>query len=440
VYLIAPNWLTDTYVEDEWKPRAGLTLNIGLRYEYQWKVFDQGRDLSNSTIFPTTGTATSLAPLVDFSKRGDKNNFGPRVGLAWDLNNDGKTVARAGYGVYYNPMNTQAELSEIQNYRQLNATIANPTYPDPYGGRDPISFVATTPQNIAVEANNLQNLKSAAYTVGMSRELGAALAIHADYVYNKMTDAPMAIDVNPRSGGTTGNRPLPQFGRVLQTQSIGFANYKALLMRLEKRLSHHYSYTVSYTLASTYGNINNIGPTATITDSGNPQFDLGPNNTDRRNALVASGSFQLPADVTLGSVFTYRSTQPFSAIAGVDLNGDANVTDYVPGTTRNLFNRSGADAALAAVNAFRASRTPALAPISASQINTNEYYDVDVLATKAITLGSGRRVELIGQVFNLFNRTNLLAAWQTNALSPAFGTISSAANKRQAEIALRFAF
>jgi len=439
----------DTYAEDEWKPRAGLTLNLGLRYEYQAKVFDQGRNLNDTTIFPTTGTATSLAPLVDFSKRGDKNNFGPRIGLAWDLKNDGKTVVRAGYGVYYNPMNTQAELSEIQNYRQLNATIANPTYPDPYGGRDPISFVSTSPQNIAVQANNLQNLKSVAYTGGFSRELGAALAIHTDYVYNKMTDAPMAIDVNPLPGSfnnatgrfvATGSRALQQFGRVLQTQSIGFANYKALLVRLEKRLDHHYMYTVSYTLASTYGNINNIGPTATITDSANPQFDLGPNNTDRRNALVASGSFQLPADVTLGSVFTYRSGMPFSAIAGVDLNGDANTTDYVPGTTRNVFNRSGADAALAAVNAFRASRTPALGPISASQINTNEYYDLDLLATKAITLGSGRRVELIGQVFNLLNRTNLLGAWQTNALSPAFGTISSAANKRQAEVAIRFAF
>jgi hypothetical protein len=363
---------------------------------------------------------------------------GPRVGLAWDLNNDGKTVVRAGYGLYYNVMNTQAELSEIQNYRQLNATIANPTYPDPYGGRDPISFVSSGVQNIAVEANDLQNLKSAAYTGGLSRELGAALAIHGDVVYNKMTDVPMAIDINPRSGGATGTRPLPQFGRVLQTQSIGWANYKALLLRLEKRLDHNYMYTVSYTLASGYGNVSSSSFLSTVTDSGNIAFDNGPNNSDRRNALVASGSVMMPAQVTLGAVFTARSTMPFSAIAGVDLNGDANVTDYVAGTTRNLFNRGGQDAALAAVNAYRASRN--LAAIPASQINTNEYYNVDLRASKAITLHASRRVELVAQVFNLFNRTNLLAAWQTNALSPAFGTISSAANKRQAEVAIRFAF
>ncbi|PYR75507.1 MAG: hypothetical protein DMF87_20375 [Acidobacteria bacterium] len=438
VGLWAPNVLWDTYVEDEWKPAAGLTLNLGLRYEYEAKVFDQGRDLNDKTIFPTTGTSTSLAPLVDFSNRGDKNNFGPRAGLAWDLKNDGKTVVRAGYGLYYNPMNTQSELSEIQNYRQLNAVIANPPYPDPYGGRDPISFVSSGVQNIAVEANDLENLQSAAYTGGVSRQLGAALAIHVDGVYNKMTKVPMAIDINPRSGGTTGVRPLPQFGRVLQTQSIGWTNYKALLLRLEKRLDHNYMYTVSYTLASTEGNVSSSSFLSTVTDSAHIAYDEGPNNSDRRHALVASGSVLLPYEINLGAVFTARSTMPFSAIAGQDLNGDANITDYVLGTTRNVFNRGGQAAALAAVNAYRASRN--LAAIPESQISTNEFYGVDLRASKSLRLSATQRVELIAQVFNLLNRTNLLATWTTNALSSSFGSITSAANKRQAELAIRFVF
>ena len=438
VALYAPNVMWDTYVEDEWKPAAGLTLNLGLRYEYQAKVFDQGRDLNDKNIFPTTGTATSLAPLVDFSHRGDKNNFGPRVGLAWDLKNDGRTVVRAGYGLYYNPMNTQSELSEIQNFRQFTATIANPTYPDPYGGRDPLAFVATGVQNIAVQANDLENLQSAAYTGGFSQGLTSALAIHIDGVYNKMSKVPMAIDVNPRSGGATGTRPLPQFGRVLQTQSIGKADYKALLVRLEKRLDHNYMYTVSYTLAGTNGNISSSSFLSTVTDSQFIEYDNGPNNSDRRHAVVASGSVLLPYDVVLGAVFSARSTMPFSALAGVDLNGDANITDYVPRTARNVFNRGNDTDVMALVNAYRA--TTGLASLAVSQINTNEYYGLDVRASKSIPISAGRKVELIGQVFNLLNRTNLLAAWQTNALSSSFGIISSAANKRQAELAVRFSF
>src|SRR6185503_2594739 len=411
VPLYAPNVLWDTYAEDEWKPAAGVTLNLGVRYEYQAKVYNQGRDLNDKEIFPTTGTATSLAPLVDFSHRGDKNNFSPRVGLAWDLKNDGRTVARAGYGLYYNVMNTQLELSEIQNYRQLNAVIANPSYPDPYGGRDPISFVSAGVQNIAVQANDLENLQSAAYTGGVSQSLTSALAIRVDGVYNRMTKVPMAIDINPRSGGTTGLRALPQFGRVLQTQSIGFADYKALLVRLEKRLDHNYMYTVSYTLAGTNGNVSSSSFSSTVTDS---------------------------AHIVFGAAFTARSTMPFSAIAGTDLNGDANITDYVPGTTRNVFNRGNDAEMMARVNAYRA--TVGMAALPASQINTNEFYGLDVRASKSIRLATDRRVELVAQVFNVLNRTNLLAAWQTNARSAAFGTITSAANMRQAELAVRFSF
>ncbi|MBI4887761.1 MAG: hypothetical protein HY824_11760, partial [Acidobacteria bacterium] len=438
VGLYAPNVLWDTYVEDEWKPLAGLTLNLGLRYEYQAKIFNQGRDLNDKEIFPTTGTPTSLAPLVDFSRRGDKNNLGPRIGLAWDVKNDGRTVARAGYGLYYNPMNTQVELAEIQNFRQLNAVIANPTYPDPYGGRDPFAFVSTGVQNIATSANDLENLQSAAYTGGVSQGLGAALAIHVDAVYNRMTKVPMAIDINPRSGGATGARALPQFGRVLQTQSIGFMTYKALLARLEKRLDHNYMYMVSYTLASADGNVSSSSFSSTITDSAHPEYDRGPNNSDRRHALVASGSVLLPYDVVLGAVFTARSTMPFSAIAGVDLNGDANITDYVPGLTRNVFNRGNDTEMMAKVNAYRA--TAGLGPLPASQIDTNEYYGVDLRGTKSVRVGGGARVELVAQVFNLLNRKNLLAAWQVNARSNAFGTSVSAANMRQAELAVRVSF
>jgi hypothetical protein len=195
---------------------------------------------------------------------------------------------------------------------------------------------------------------------------------------------------------------------------------------------------VSYTLADTNGNVNNSGGTqSVVTDSAHINFDEGPNNNDRRHALVASGSVMLPGDVVLGGVFSARSTMPFSATAGIDINGDGNVTDYVPGTARNAFNRGNDAAALAAVNAWRAANS--LAAISPT-FSTNEFYSLDLRGSKAIPLTSGRRVELIGQVFNVLNRKNIVAAWTANALSPAFGTSVSAAAMRQAEIAIRFTY
>jgi len=79
-----------------------------------------------------------------------------------------------------------------------------------------------------------------------------------------------------------------------------------------------------------------------------------------------------------------------------------------------------------------------------SQIDTNECYGLDVRASKSVRLTSGRRVELIAQVFNLLNRTNLLfnvnSSIITNALASNFGQITSAYPKRQAELGIRFVF
>jgi hypothetical protein len=263
-----------------------------------------------------------------------------------------------------------------------------------------------------------------------------------------MRQGPMAIDINPRSGGTTGARALPQFGRILQTQSIGFADYKALLARLEKRFDNRYMYMISYTLMDSEGLVNNSngGTQSTVTHAEDINRDLGPNNNDRRHTLVTSGAVLLPYDINLSGVVTFRSTLPFSALAGIDLNGDANNTDYAPGTTRNVFNRGTNAEALAQVNAWRATRPPTalnprgLAPIDESQIDTNEFFSVDLRVTKAFVVSDRQRVEVIGQVFNLLNRTNLLPVWTNNSLSNVFGTITSASNMRQAEVALRFAW
>ena len=430
-----PNVYSDVYVQDEWRPVSTVTLSLGLRYEYQAKAFGQGLDLNDKEIFPTTGTNLQI-PFVDFEHRGDKNNIGPRLGLAWDMNK-GRSVLRAGYGIYYNPMNLFVTAGEWTNYRQPNINITNPSYPDPYMGLDPEAFASTAPQNIAISANGLENVQSLASTVGFSQQLSSTLGIHVDGVYNAMTKIPLAVDINPRSGLTTGPRPLPQFARIDENQSIGELTYKALMLRLDKRFDDRYTYLVSYTLAKSDGNLASPGISSRITQAENPALDSGPAANDRRHVVVASGSVLLPYDVTLGGVWTLRSTMPFSAIAGRDLNGDALVTDYVPGTTRAIGTRDN-ERMLEAVNAWRA--VNGLRPIAASQIDTNKYQAFDMRASKSFSLGGNRKLELIGQVFNLFGTDNLEAAWNTNALSDSFGRILQAFNRQQAELAVRVGF
>jgi carboxypeptidase family protein/TonB-dependent receptor-like protein len=423
-----PHHYYQAYVQDEWKAGGGLTLNLGLRYELDTLIWNEDRK-NDGSFYPR------ILPLVNFQNRGDNNNVSPRIGLAWDVRNDGKTVVRAGYGRLFNTIMNGTPGAEETTLRQTAISISNATYPDPYGGRSPASFASTAPPNIAIVDDNMVNPWADTVSLGASRQLGADMAINVDLVNTKSNAFNASVQINTPINGV---RPRPEWGRINQVQSIGWQKYRAMLVRLEKRLSSRYQYTVSYTLQKVEDNSFGATSTGTITDFYHPEYDAGYGNADRRHAMVASGAYLLPGDVTLGMVWTLRSTAPFSARAGVDLNADGANTDYVPGTHKGQGNR---DLDMGLVNAWRATR--GLGPINPAQISKNDYNRVDARVSKAFSLSGKRRIEGIFQIFNLFGRDNLGgigSSFQTNALSDSFGQLLTAQNRQQAEIAIRVMF
>lgn len=432
-----PHDYYQVYVQDDWRILSNVTLNLGLRYEIETKIWAEDRD--NNTFYPRP------LPFVDFASRGDTNNFSPRLGLAWDVRDDGRTVVRVSGGRQYNVIMNGVPQGELGALRQNSINIRNPSYPDPYGGRPPESFVSTAPPNITIMSDFAkdnpypdtawENPYSDMYTVGGSQEIGADLALHVDGVYIKSDkfNAGNQINERPFPGGPL---PYPQWGRINQIQSIGWQDYRALLMRLQKRLSNNYQYTISYTLARQEDNSFGNTSTGNVNNVYRPELDEGYGNADRRHGLVASGAMVVPWDITLGAVWTVRTSRPFTASAGVDLDGNRN-NDYVPGTKKGDGNRMDMGQFLGLVNAFRATRN--LAAIPESQIGSDKYNRMDVRVSKAFQFGVPR-VEVIGQVFNLFGTTNLGGIGftrQTNALSNAFGRILGAQPRQQGEIALR---
>jgi len=412
-----------TYVQDDWRVGSRLTLNLGLRYDLQYDSFNQNLDLS---VFPKT------IPYIDPASRGDLNNLQPRIGFAWDLMGNGRSVVRGAAGLYNRYQWNGVFNAERQNLLQTNIVIRNPTYPDPYGGKDPVVFASTAPPNITIVANDIRNPLAKILTAGVSREFFTNMGVSVDGVYTRTTGEVVSANINTQDPATRV-RPLPEWGRIIQNQSEGVRDYTALLTRVERRFSDRYTYLLSYTLAKTDDN-----GTGTFTDFYNPGLEWGAGTTDRRHSLVSSGSVMMPWDVLVGGVWTLRSTMPFSARAGRDLNADGATNDYVPGTSRNQGNR-GLD--MTTVNLYRSLN--GLAPIAESQIDSNRFNSVDMRVSKAFRLGGDQRVELIGQVFNVFGTDNLIAsggqgAWVDNALSDSFGRILSASNRQQAELALRF--
>jgi hypothetical protein len=429
VSTVDPSRYYVAFVQDDWKPRARLTFNLGLRWEYLWGPSNEGL---NPNDFPVT------LPYVDVAKRGHRTNFGPRTGVAWDVNGDGGTVVRGGWGIYYGHIRTLAAIEEYRNYHRQSITIPNPSYPDPYQGQNPASFiVSSSTPNITIADNGMRQPMAQQASAGFSRNLGGDFAIHADALYNHTRYDYKTLNVNFRNPATgltvLGMPPLANFGRIDRVQPTSDLTNRQVYVKVEKRYSHRYQYMASYT----YTNSRDNAPMARYIDTFT-SYDVGPSNGERRHAVVASGSFALPWDVTLGVVWTARSPLPWSATAGRDLNRDGFNTDLVPGTTRNSGSR---DLNLAAVNAWRAQN--GLAPISDAQIDSSRINIMDARLSKAFIF-SGRKVELLAQAFNLFNTRNLQAQFGSgrigNALSPVFGSIVSARPNFQAELALRFTF
>ena len=425
------------YVQDDWRIRENITLNLGLRYDLETKIW--GADRDNATFYRRP------LPFVDFASRGDTNNWSPRLGMAWDVRNDGQSVVRVSTGRVYNAIMNGVPQGELTALRQDQIIIINPSYPDPYGGRSPASFVSTAPPAITIMSDFAkdnpypdtawENPYSDMYDVGASQELGANLALHVDGVYIKSDKFNAANQIN-EARFLGGPVPYPQWGRITQIQAIGKQDYRALLMRLQKRLSNNYQYTLSYTLGRVTDNSFGATSTGAINNVYKPELDEGYSNADRRHSVVGSGAVRLPADVTLGAVWTFRTSRPFTAGAGVDLDGNRNL-DYVPGTKKGDGNRMDLTEFMGLVNTFRATR--GLAALPESQIENDSYQRVDLRISKSFVVG-GPRVELIGQVFNVFGTVNLGGIGvtrQTSALSSAFGKILGAQPRQQAELAMR---
>ena len=420
------------YLQDEWRPLSNLTLNLGVRYEVDTGVWNRNRD--NNTYYPTP------LPYVDFASRGDFNNFSPRFGLVWDPADDGMTVVRMGAGRQFNVIQNGIPGAETSFGQQFDIEIDNPSYPDPYGGLDPLTFASAGTPNIGIVSNDLVNPWSDMFTAGVSRELGASLALHVDGVYTDSKGFDVGHRINARDP-VTRLRPLTDWGNITEDRSVGWQKYRAMYVRLQKRFSNRHQYQVSYTLAKSTDNSFGTNNTGNRTDLNNPDLDEGYSLNDRRHGLVFSGAMDVGAGVTFGGVWTVRSEKPFNATAGRDLNGDGSNSDYVPGTSKGQGNRIDMGTFLGNVNTWRA--TQGRDPVTEADIDSDKYNRLDVRLSKSFDVGPSQRIELIGQLFNVFGTTNLGGVGfrrQQNSRSALFGQILGAQNRQEAEIAVRFVF
>lgn len=499
------------FIDDSFKIHPRFTLNYGLRYE-PFIPFDQkgGRHTSfmpgvQSTVVPDAPTGILFPGDPGLPSRltySDLNNFAPRLGVAWDITGNARTVVRAGYGVFYQQINgetthaaeapwrgtTQLRQGRIEDpFGSLGQTEPPPQSPGRFGCSAISEFpglrctLYPLPIRTVYTDPHLRTTYTHHFGASVQRQLGANLAVEASYVgkvgrklvgHNYFNAAPYInspITGQPPSLQNVEQR-VPFSPGIISAQSRVLGNffrseYHSLQLRVEKRMAQDFSFSASYALSKNDTN-QPENTTGLISNIPNP-FDLdslwGPSILDRRHVLAASWVWSPRRDYaspilratlngwTLTGFHRLQSGTPLVFTMGTDVaqNGilqpNGQYALLVPSATADDVRREHADTADMLAMYFNTSAFVPLANVPRGLYGNAQRgliygpgdVNSDIAILRYLSLGSDLRLQLRGEFFNAFNRTNFNNP-NTTLSSSTFGRITGAGPGRVVQLAAKF--
>jgi len=400
----------NAFVQDTWRVNNRLTLNLGVRWEYQ--KFPQPTETEvNGVAF--TGNPAYPAT-VTFHQ--DKNNFGPRVGFTYDLDGAQKTVVRGGWGRYYGRSSNSVISSALTNnavtfatYSFTSATAPGaPQYPNVFTAPPTVSGARPSIQYLAPDIERPE-INMAELT--LDRALGTDITVSASYLYSRGTHLPTFLDTNLPTASSTvdfivdgqnrgtfpfyrGTRPDANINNAIQVADIVESTYNAMVLQLNKRFSQGLLLTANYTLSKSEDTGQNsttfISNFATMVDPFNNEGERGPSAFDRRHRGVVS--FHYAPEFLWG--FQFGGTGTFES--GLPLNPTISINSGALTGTGAL--------STASVNGTGASNRAPFETRNAYRATGRK--TIDGRITKSFNVGGRRQLVALWEVFNIANWTN----------------------------------
>lgn len=352
--------LASLFVQDNWRAGKRLTLNLGLRYDYQ-------------------------------SITDDLNNFAPRMGFAFDVAGDGKTIVRGGAGVFYDQYYMyitrrfllQGVDSPTATYRLRFGQAGFPTFPDSLAA-PPAGATAVARDFIYLPGERLLNPYSLQFSLGVQRQLFNDWTLTADVLHSRTLKLMRVNDINATTPFNR-TRPYPTFAglsvnKIAVIENSSSSSYDALDLGLVRRFADRFQLEAHYVYSSALNYYMFFGEP----DTGIPanfglsdQIERGPSDFHQRHRFVSHGLLEMPFKMQLSFIATLASGLPVNPLTGEDTNGDGYRVDRPAGFARNSF------------------RTPMQMSFDAS-------------LAKRIALRENLQLELRADAFNIFNRSNFI--------------------------------
>jgi outer membrane receptor protein involved in Fe transport len=320
-------WMQSYFAEDIWKVMPRLTLDLGLRYDYATWPHEAADQMTN--VDPATGQlvyAKSGSGLSQQLVHPDKDNFAPRIGIAYQVTPN--TVLRAGYGRFYQ----QFERIGSEDQMSLNPPwLLNvlPTVPVtdhttpvfyldqgfPSSYRDVANIDLTKVRLRAVDPNSQMPIIDQ-WSAGFQRRLPFDIVATVDYVGTKGTHLSYLRNLNQPIPAGTIKLPYPNLGIIEYRQNGGNSTYNGLEATVEKRFSHgltfHIAYTYSKSIDDARDNLSGFGSSFPEDSYNVFAYDRGLSNFDFRNRFVFAYVYDFP----LGNGHQWATTGVPAAILG----------------------------------------------------------------------------------------------------------------------------
>jgi hypothetical protein len=447
-------WAANFFAQDDWRVSPTLTVNAGVRYEYNAPPYDVDDrmvifDPTSFTLKPVGQDGVSRSGLSN-----DFNNVAPRVGVSWDLIGDGTLILRGGYGLFYDT-GTLIENSALyfnppyftlQIFAPFDAPIFwdNPFPSD--GGFEPTPTVNTLDPNF-------RTAWSQQASVGLERVF-AGTTLTARYVTTHGRNMVRKRNINqppPGPGEIDPRRPIEGFADILFVESQATSSYHGLQISAVRRHARRLSFRGAYTWGTSKDDTSAF--LATDGDDNTPQnsrdfaAEWGPSDYDVRHRFVGSVTWELPdlEPVWLRGwqtsvVFTAQSGRPFTPRVSFDNSNTGNIgggtfaydrPNLVAAGTPGSVSYNGQSFAVAPPYTFgNAGRNSLTGP---------GYAALDAVVAKRLTIGATRSLELRLEIFNALNRANYQIP-DSFVDRATFGQSLVAFPARQMQVAARFAF
>ncbi len=462
---------TNLYAQDDFRVLPNLTLNIGLRWEYNAPTTDKYNHMAtfdptfaSSTPLPYLRIATSQTPNI---YNASKKEFSPRFGFAYTPFGP-KTVIRAGYGLFWDVkllniiLNSVATAPFLTGYNFIQSTtgVPNISLANPYGGS---SGAPAIPSASWVE-NPFRDGYVQQYNFNIQHQLASSTALTVGYVGSKGTHLDRAYDYNepaPTASFTQSLRKYPSYAAINVRSPSASSNYNALQASLEKRFSYGLSFLTSYTFSKSIDDASSWG--GSVVDVTNFHFERGLSTFDTRHRFVASYTYDLPyghgrqfgttssslVNTVLGGwqtngIVSIQGGNPLDPTTGLQLSGTQTGTR--PDVTCNPNDYNHDPARWFNTACFSNNFAGRYGTAGRDIIIGPPTHNFDFALLKRFSLGKEYRyLQFRSEIFNLFNHPNFDNPSVTSS-SATFGKITSAgvqdtrASSRQIQFALRLAF